>query len=163
AEQILGRVPAGDTGEAMRKGLSSILAQVDKVSTTIRQLLDFARTRPVVVEQVPAAQAIRAAVSLLEHRFRQAKVTLSTDADGSLPGPAADPAQVEQVLVNLLMNACDACSSGGRVTARARNGQDGIIIEVIDDGVGIAPEHMPLVLDPFFTTKKRGQGTGLGL
>jgi len=147
----------------MKKGLSSILGQVDKVSTTIRQLLDFARTRPVSVEAVSAATAIGAAASLLEHRFRQAKVSVATDAAPSLPPLAADRGQLEQVLVNLLVNACDACAAGGHVTARARAADDGVVLEVVDDGSGIAAEHLPSVLDPFFTTKKRGQGTGLGL
>jgi two-component system sensor histidine kinase HydH len=163
AEQLLTRVPDGETGEAMKKGLSSILGQVDKVSTTIRQLLDFARMRPVTVEAVAPATAIGAAVSLLEHRFRQAKVSVAADASPSLPSLAADRGQLEQVLVNLLMNACDACAPGGHVTARARAGDDGVVLEVADDGSGISAEHLPSVLDPFFTTKKRGQGTGLGL
>jgi two-component system, NtrC family, sensor histidine kinase HydH len=163
AEQLLTRVPDGEAGDAMRKGLSSILGQVDKVSTTIRQLLDFARTRPVALEAVSAASAVAAATSLLEHRFRQAKVIVSTDAPPSLPPLAADPGQLEQVLVNLLMNACDACGAGGHVSARARAADDGVLLEVADDGSGIAAEHLTSVLDPFFTTKKRGQGTGLGL
>jgi two-component system, NtrC family, sensor histidine kinase HydH len=163
AEQLLTRVPDGEPGEAMKKGLSSILGQVDKVSTTIRQLLDFARTRSVTVEAVSAASAVGAATSLLEHRFRQAKVQVTTDAPPTLPPLAADPGQLEQVIVNLMMNACDACSAGGHVSARARADGDGVVLEVVDDGSGIAPEHLPSVLDPFFTTKKRGQGTGLGL
>jgi len=80
-----------------------------------------------------------------------------------LPPLAADRGQLEQVLVNLLMNACDACAPGGHVTARARAADEGVLLEIVDDGSGIAPEHLPSVLDPFFTTKKRGQGTGLGL
>jgi signal transduction histidine kinase len=163
AEQLLARVPEDEAGSAMRKGLSSILTQVDKVSSTIRELLDFARMRSVNVEAVSAASAIGAAASLLEHRFRQAGVVLSTDVSPSLRPMAADPGQLEQVLVNLLMNACDACGAGGRVTARAIAVDEGVALEVIDDGSGIAPEHLPSVLDPFFTTKKRGQGTGLGL
>ena len=163
AEQLLTRVPDGEAGDAMRKGLTSILGQVDKVSTTIRQLLDFARTRPVTVEAVSAATAVGAAASLLEHRFRQAKVVVSTDAPPSLPLLAADPGQLEQVLVNLMMNACDACGTGGQVIVRARPADEGLVLEVIDDGSGVAAEHLPSVLDPFFTTKKRGQGTGLGL
>ncbi|MCU1278681.1 MAG: histidine kinase [bacterium] len=163
AEQLLTRVPDGEAGEAMRKGLSSILGQVDKVSSTIRELLDFARVRPATVEAVSAAAAVGAAASLLEHRFRQAKVALATDAPPSLPPLAADRGQLEQVLVNLLMNACDACGAGGHVRARALAADEGVLLEVSDDGSGIAAEHLPSVLDPFFTTKKRGQGTGLGL
>ena len=120
AEQLLTRVPDGEAGEPMRKGLSSILAQVDKVSTTIRQLLDFARTRPVDrrggLAGDGASAPRRACSSIASARPRW---SLSTDAPPSLPPLAADPGQLEQVLVNLLMNACDACGAGGHVD-RAR-------------------------------------------
>ncbi len=159
AEQLLGRV----TDETMRKGLSSIMAQVDKVSTTVRQLLDFARVRPVEAVRVTPAQVLQSATALLEHRFRQARVALAVDAAPSVPAISADPGQLEQVFVNLMMNAVDACAAGGhvRASAAARDGE--VCFEVADDGAGIAPEHLSSVLDPFFTTKKRGQGTGLGL
>jgi len=163
AEQLLAKLPAGNGADATRKGLSSILTQVDKVSSTIRQLLDFARVRPIEGGTITPAQALGQAAALLEHRFRQAKVELSVDAPPSVPAVAADPGQLEQVLVNVLMNACDACSAGGHVAARARGVDGRVSLEISDDGVGIPPEHLPSVLDPFFTTKKRGQGTGLGL
>jgi signal transduction histidine kinase len=164
AEQLLARAVAGDANaEPLKKGLASILAQVEKVSTTIRQLLDFARARPVETVKISPAQALGSAQALLEHRFRQAKVALAVDAPVSLPTVAADPAQLEQVFVNLLMNAADACAPGGHVTAQASARGEGVVFEIADDGCGIAPEHLPQVLDPFFTTKKRGQGTGLGL
>jgi two-component system, NtrC family, sensor histidine kinase HydH len=159
AEQLLAR--ADD--EVVKKGLSSILAQVDKMSTTIRQLLDFARARPVEVEAVSPAHALGQAAALLEHRFRQAQVALVVDAAPSLPALAADRGQLEQVLVNLLINACDACPKGGAVVARAATAGDEIVLEIADDGCGIPPEQLAAVFDPFFTTKKRGQGTGLGL
>jgi signal transduction histidine kinase len=158
AEQLLGK---GD--ESTQKALSSILAQVDKVSATIRQLLDFARARPIEADAVTPAQALSSAAALLEHRFRHAKVALAVDAPPSVPAVKADPGQLEQVLVNLLINACDACGEGGHVTARAEGLDGNVALDVIDDGCGIAPEHLSAVLDPFFTTKKRGQGTGLGL
>jgi signal transduction histidine kinase len=163
AEQLLSRVPDGDAGEHTRKGLTSILAQVDKVSTTIRQLLDFARVRPVEASALTPQQLLASAAALLEHRFRQQRVALAVEAPPSLPAIAADPGQLEQVLVNLLINACDACAGGGHVTARATHRDDSVEVAVVDDGCGIAPEHLPSVIDPFFTTKKRGQGTGLGL
>jgi signal transduction histidine kinase len=69
------------------------------------------------------------------------------------------------VLVNLLLNACDACDSGGSITVRVRSpaGSSQVVIEIQDDGCGIAAEDLNAVFDPFFTTKKRGEGTGLGL
>jgi two-component system sensor histidine kinase HydH len=161
AEQLLARVPDGESPE--RKGLTSILTQVDKVSTTIRQLLDFARVRPIETTALTPHQALASAAALLEHRFRQQQVQLVVDAPPSVPAVAADPGQLEQVLVNLLINACDACASGGHVTARATARDGTVEIAIADDGCGIASEHLSSVLDPFFTTKKRGQGTGLGL
>jgi signal transduction histidine kinase len=163
AEQLLARIPDGAEAEAARKPLQSILDQVDKVGKTIRQLLDFSRLRPIDAEQVTLAQALQNAAALLEHRFRQAKVALQIEASPTVAPVAADPGQLEQVLVNLLINACDACSAGGQVRVRAAEEGARVALEVRDDGVGIAPEHLPRVLDPFFTTKKRGQGTGLGL
>src|SRR5262249_23599100 len=89
---------------------------------------------------------------------------LRVQRDDALPALAADPDQLQQVLVNLLLNACDASSERGRVTMSARPTRDGLVrLEVTDHGCGIAPEHLHAVFDPFFTTKKRGEGTGLGL
>jgi signal transduction histidine kinase len=160
AEQLLAKM---DENDPMRKGVSSILAQVDKVSTTIRQLLDFARVRPIEASAVTPTQALETARALLEHRFRQARVELAVEAPPTVPAIAADPGQLEQVFVNLLINAVDACAAGGHVRASAAARGDRVCFEIADDGQGIAPEHLPSVLDPFFTTKKRGQGTGLGL
>jgi signal transduction histidine kinase len=98
------------------------------------------------------------------------KVVLEVDVPEALPLLAADPDQLQQVLINLVLNACDACEAGGtvRVTAEvsvpgAPEAWSGVRVAVRDDGRGIPPEDLHRVFDPFFTTKKRGQGTGLGL
>ena len=75
----------------------------------------------------------------------------------------ANPDQIQQIMVNLTVNAIDACSSGGTVRLSSRVHEDRVVLEVTDDGHGISREHQKQVFDPFFTTKKRGQGTGLGL
>jgi signal transduction histidine kinase len=91
-------------------------------------------------------------------------VSLRLELPAPLPPVAADPDQLQQVLVNVTLNAIHACSRGGAVTLRAAPGVGGrLAIEVEDDGAGIAEELRPRVFDPFFTTKKRGEGTGLGL
>jgi signal transduction histidine kinase len=79
---------------------------------------------------------------------------------------AADPDQLQQVLVNLVLNACDACQAGGRIVLRA--GRDSaspgfVRIDVVDHGCGIPAKQLDAVFDPFFTTKPKGEGTGLGL
>jgi signal transduction histidine kinase len=112
---------------------------------------------------VAAAAILETCRGLLEHRYRQAKVNLSLEIPGSLPPLLGDAGQLEQVFVNLLINAADACEGGGAVRVVVSERDRLIRIEVRDDGCGISPENLPQVLDPFFTTKKRGQGTGLGL
>jgi signal transduction histidine kinase len=78
---------------------------------------------------------------------------------------SADPDQLQQVLVNLIMNACDACDEGGSIVAEVArvDGTGQVRLDIHDDGRGIPAEDLNAVFDPFFTTKKRGEGTGLGL
>jgi signal transduction histidine kinase len=87
------------------------------------------------------------------------------DTELDVPLISANPDQLQQVLVNLLLNACDACDSAGNITVRVRSGSGAseVAIEIQDDGCGIAAEDLNAVFDPYFTTKKRGEGTGLGL
>jgi signal transduction histidine kinase len=80
-----------------------------------------------------------------------------------LPPVACYPGKVNQVVLNLLANAIDACPSGGRVSVRTRAGPDGVELHVLDTGHGIDPAIRDRIFDPFFTTKPVGQGTGLGL
>jgi len=161
AETLLESLPA-DEG----RNLSSILGQIDRISTTIRQLLDFSREQTVCPVPTDACAVAKNAAELLSWRLRQKKLQFDATVEGSPSLVAADPGQLQQVMVNLLMNACDACSDGGKIVVRVRN--EGVVgklvrIEIQDDGCGIAPDHVDAVFDPFFTTKKRGEGTGLGL
>ncbi len=163
AEQVLLRLGTPDSTDAARKGLTSILAQVEKVSGTIRQLLDFARVRPVEARALAPAALFEGLAGLLDHRFAQGKVRLTVELPLTLPPISGDPAQLEQVFVNLLLNAADACAPGGHVKVGAVVEGARLVFAIADDGCGIPPEHTSAVFDPFFTTKKRGQGTGLGL
>ena len=94
-------------------------------------------------------------------------MTLQAEVAPGLPALQADVGQLQQVLINLVVNALEATAAGGHVTVRATRGSrgiaDGVTIAVADTGAGIAPEHLPRLFEPFFTTKPRGQGTGLGL
>lgn len=148
-----------------RRGLEAIVQQIDRISSTIRQVLDFSRAQPVEVRPVSPAPAIKAILDLLDHRFRQKELSVSVDVDPGLSSMAADPNQFQQVMINVLLNACDACGPRGSVSVSARKEEGGARIgwEVRDDGTGIPAENLLAVFDPFFTTKKRGEGTGLGL
>jgi signal transduction histidine kinase len=148
-----------------RRALEAIVQQIDRISSTIRQVLDFSRAQPVEVRPVKPDSALRSVTELLDHRFRQQQLSVHVDVDPTLPAMAADPNQFQQVMINVLLNACDACTAGGdiRISAQRNSGAEHIRWEIRDDGEGIAAENLLAVFDPFFTTKKRGEGTGLGL
>jgi PAS domain S-box-containing protein len=167
AECVLDRLGPDHT-EA--HGLRVLIGQIDHVTGIMRQLLDFARVKPAIVQPVAVSAIVRAVLELLRVETTRHGVSTFSEVSDALPDVAADPDQLQQVLVNLVMNACDACVPGGRVTVRARlghapeaGGSQRLRIEVVDDGCGIPAENQNQVFDPFFTTKKRGAGSGLGL
>ena len=105
----------------------------------------------------------RAAVELVDHRFTKAGVRLTSRIAGDLPRVSCDARLFEQVLVNLLLNACDACSEDGTVSLDVRSDGQRVAFVVVDDGDGISAEVAERATEPFFTTKREGEGTGLGL
>jgi signal transduction histidine kinase len=146
--------------------LNSIVSEIDRISSTIRQVLDFSREQTVTVGETDPRAAVARALELLGWRLARKRILVDVEVSDDLPALAAAADQFEQVLVNLLLNACDASRAGegvrlsvGRDPARA----DRLRIEVADRGSGIPPHHLNAVFDPYFTTKKRGEGTGLGL
>lgn len=103
-------------------------------------------------------------LQLLEPQLRQCRVELVREYDPELPGVYANAGKLQQVFTNLLLNARDAIPDGGRITLRAAaSGRDAVSVEIADTGIGIAPENVARIYDPFFTTKGVGRGTGLGL
>jgi signal transduction histidine kinase len=98
--------------------------------------------------------------------LRVQDISLDVHLDRTLPMTWADPFQLQQVFINLLGNAEQAVSRHGgerKITLRTRREEENLIVEVTDSGPGIAPEHLPHIFNPFYTTKPRGSGTGLGL
>jgi two-component system NtrC family sensor kinase len=160
AEQVVAGT-AGD--ERTRKAAEVIVAQADRIHIVIRGFLALARGHtPRLEESRPEALA-RAALGLVEHRFAKAGVTLTSDVDAALDVVACDPRMFEQVLVNLLLNACEACTRGGEVALRVRGDGDRIAFIVEDDGVGIDVDVAARATEPFFTTKPEGSGLGLAI
>jgi len=106
---------------------------------------------------------IQETLSLLEHQLQKAGIEISTDFDAGLPPIHGNAGKLQQVFLNLFLNARDAMTAGGRLEVRTWAEAAGARIEVADTGHGIAPEHLRRVYDPFFTTKAARKGTGLGL
>jgi two-component system, NtrC family, sensor kinase len=133
----------------------------------IRGLLGLARGVAPAGDQVAPGAAVEAAVSLVEHRFKKAGVPLAREVAPALPAINGDARLIEHALVNLLLNACDACRGGGQVVVRARVRHEPprqqIVFTVADTGAGISEADLSRVVEPLFTTKAVGEGTGLGL
>jgi signal transduction histidine kinase len=149
--------PAGGSADV-------IVEEIDRISRTIQQLLDFSRVSRAPAEPVSLASVAGNVVELLAFEARTRKVQTRVDIPPGIE-LAANADQLKQVLVNLVLNALHACPSGGHVTIRATaNPSRGTAtLEIVDDGAGIPDSLVHRVFDPFFTTKKRGKGTGLGL
>ncbi|MGD0095237.1 MAG: ATP-binding protein [Terracidiphilus sp.] len=153
--------------------LDKITQQSFRAAEIANGLLNFSRTSTTEFRETNLNQVIRDTLSLLEHQFKTAKVTVDLDLIEQLPPIHGNPGKLQQVFLNLLLNAKEAMPEGGhlRVATRtgAPNGHPGHITALVaDSGSGIAPEHLKRIYDPFFTTKTMAKpgdrrGTGLGL
>jgi two-component system, NtrC family, sensor kinase len=160
AEQLRLRTSGDDRAE---RCVSAILEQTARIERTVRGFLDLARGGKPEMMCVSPARVALGAVELVRHRFDQAGVKLTTDAAEPLPLVRCDVPMLEQALVNLLLNACDACDGGGTVSVTASAEGDRVVITVLDDGAGITEAAAARATEPFFTTKPAERGSGLGL
>lgn len=147
--------------------LRTICQLTDRMGQITAQLKKFARRSAVSLRSVALADVIADALFLLDQRIRQERVQLEQAIEPHLYA-LCEGNRLEQVLVNLLANALDATAAGDaagprRVRIVARRTSEGAVVEVHDNGNGIAPEVMPRLFEPFFTTKEQGLGLGLGL
>ena len=160
AEQLLARLR---DDERATRGAEAILQQADRIQHIVRRFLDMARGGPLSFARTDAADVVRAAAAAVDHRFSRAGVSLEADIAEPMPPIRCDRDLLEQAIVNLLLNACEACAPGGHVQLSARSDSDRVAFVVTDDGVGIRVEDAARATEPFFTTKPAGSGTGLGL
>jgi signal transduction histidine kinase len=139
------------------------LEGLQRVRDIVSNLRDFARLDEAEFKEVDLNAAVASALEVLRHEIKKQEIQLET-AFSPLPPVLCQPGRLNQVFLNLLLNAVQACSRGGTVAARTR-ADDGrcVVVEVADNGCGIHPEHLPHIFEPFFTTKPVGQGRGLGL
>lgn len=145
---------------------SIIRDQAGRIARTMHQIIEFSRPMPARREPVALPVIVQAATTLVDYESAARQVQVALEMPPELPTVCADPDQLTQILLNLLMNALTATGPGGRVTVRAapapREALAGVELTVTDTGVGIRPEDLPQIFDPFFSTKRSG-GAGLGL
>jgi signal transduction histidine kinase len=157
-EQEAQRDPAA---AARARYLRLLVDGLSRIQVVVQRVLHFTprRVDPTVV---PVLELVRNAAAFAEHRAKKAHVAIRIEGDDA--PVLAEPGEMQQVFLNLLLNACDALAErGGHVTVNARRDGGRVVVAVADDGPGMSDEQRERCFDLFFTTKEPGQGTGLGL
>src|SRR5271169_31447 len=151
--------------DEVRGSLELIECESRRCGEIVRNLLTFSRSSPMNLQWVDLNQVIDRCVRLVQHQTELSNVQLQPQMAEELPQVQCDAAQIEQLLLALIMNAVDALPHGGNLWVRSRMvPQIGAVqLEVQDDGVGIPESILPNLFEPFFTTKEKGHGVGLGL
>jgi two-component system, NtrC family, sensor kinase len=169
-QRMLGEdgVPPGRLDE-FRKYLSQVAAETARVGRIVSGLLAFSRHGKPRRAPADLNQVVRMTLSLAQHKLKLSGVEVESDLCEDLPLVSCDSSQIQQVVLNLLLNAAEATESKGpdkrqgRVSISTAAGEGVVLLTVADNGEGIPPENLARIFDPFFTTKSEGQGVGLGL
>ena len=147
--------------------LEKITRQTFRASEIVNNLLNFSRTSGTEFTEVDVNKVIVDTLTLLDHQLKTTKIRVENDLSQHMPPVQGNPGRLQQVFLNLFLNAKDAMPEGGTLRIATSNG-DAVNVVVSDTGAGIAQEHIHRIYDPFFTTKTtpregQGKGTGLGL
>jgi PAS domain S-box-containing protein len=159
AEYLMDRVH----DEPVRKSLKTIIIQVERITRVMNQLLSFARRKPLQPGPVELRQVIENSLEMFQERLSRQHVQVYTHIDPDCPPVHADSDQMNQVLINLIMNAIQAMPDGGTLRIDLHEDENMVKCAVADTGQGIRNDLLKKIFDPFFTTKEFGKGTGLGL
>ncbi|HEX8136482.1 MAG TPA: ATP-binding protein [Pyrinomonadaceae bacterium] len=161
-QMLLGMLPETDPKHAL---LQKVRRQADRASNIVNNLLNFSRTGSATeFTEVDVHRVLDDTLQLLETQLRRNQIEIERCYDPDLPKALGNPGKLQQVFTNLILNARDAIPDGGRITLfTASTDGETVIVEVADTGIGIAPENVAKIYDPFYTTKGVGRGTGLGL
>lgn len=148
-----------------RENLERIEKETKRCHAIVKSLLDFARERKPLVEAVDVNRLLDETLKLFEGQFLFQNIQVARDYDAKLATIPADQSQLQQVFMNIVLNAVDAMKGKGRlgIATKSNDAEGTVDIAISDSGPGIAPENLERVFDPFFTTKGVGHGTGLGL
>jgi signal transduction histidine kinase len=142
--------------------LQKIEAQTDRVNRIIKNLLNFARNpADESFYRVSLKESLEEIISLIDYRLKSLNIRLDMQLNPVVI--YAQRERLQQVFINIILNALDAMPGGGTLTIEANQKENLAAVRITDTGTGIRPEHLPRIFDPFFTTKGLGKGTGLGL
>ena len=160
--QVLARKK--DLSETDRRVLESTQEGIEKIQKIVDDMLHFARPKAAHFQEEDIYLVIDKSLSVLQAKLRRANISLVFNRDEKVPRVWIDLHQVQQVLINLMLNAIQAMEKGGTLTLRAfRESEGGVGVEIRDTGVGIPAANLKKIFDPFFTTKSEGTGLGLSI
>ena len=159
---LLKQVPPEST---IRENLVRIEKEAKRCQNIVQGLLEFAREREPKMETVRINDVVEKSINLFANQPSFHNIEVVKNYESDLPNIFADPSQLQQVLVNIIMNASDAMKGQGvlTITTGTRSGDDSIEVSITDTGKGMSPDQLEHVFEPFYTTKGIGHGTGLGL
>jgi PAS domain S-box-containing protein len=159
--QMLAKQISGDEQKAPL--LEKIARQTFRASEIVNSLLNFSRTSPTEFVSVDLNKIVSETLALMEHQLTKSQVTATLTLDEKLPRIKGSPGKLQQVFLNLFLNARDAMEKGGVLAVKTSAHEGNVLVTVSDSGAGIARENLEKIFDPFFTTKGAKKGTGLGL
>lgn len=150
--------------EGIQEMLERIDTEIHRLSQLTRGVLSFARNGEQTDAETDVNEVLREVMSFLRYEARKRSITVVEEMDHGVPNVAADSNRLKQIFINLIMNAFQAMDQGGALLLRT-SVPDGrtVRVEITDTGAGIPPERIERIFDAFYTTKKAGEGTGLGL
>jgi two-component system NtrC family sensor kinase len=160
AQMLMRQVPPDD---ATSRTLDKIIKQAFRASEIVNNLLKFSRASGSEYSPMDLNKLIRETISLVEPMLRASRISVNAQLSQEIPPLYGSAGKLQQVLMNLIMNARDAMPNGGELTIATESEDSTMLVEVSDNGVGIPPEYLNKIFDPFFTTKSKSRGTGLGL
>lgn len=153
-----------ETSDDLRREFRGIIQkECTRLEQLLANLLDFARRRPPEYREMDVSQQLASTVVLLAHVASKNRIRLRQDVPPDLPSVECDSEQIRQVIVNLTLNAIQAMPEGGEIVLSARFEVSQVLIQVRDQGHGIAAEHLDKIFEPLFTTKQNGTGLGLAV
>jgi len=159
-QMLAKQIPQDDPRQ---KTIERIVKQTFRASEIVNNLLNFSRTGASQFVEVDLNSVLEETLSLVQHPFKTAHVNVLRHYSDEIPPVLGSTTRLQQVFLNLFMNARDAMPSGGMLEVRTSTRNGSVEVEVTDTGIGIPAEHVHRIFDPFFTTKSTGRGTGLGL
>jgi len=159
-QMLAKQMPEGDPRHTI---IDKIVKQTFRASEIVNNLLNFSRTGPGELADVDLNRVVEETLSLVAHPLKASQIQVVKQLTEGLPPVRGSANKLQQVFLNLFLNARDAMPSGGMLEVRSAVHNGSVEVEVVDTGNGITREHIHKIFDPFFTTKTSGRGTGLGL